>query len=322
MREFRQFDRTSSCSTQSVYFILVIVALATYLNSVHGIQFPPDQHWFCAIATTVLWSATLSSTLLILSMTFDRVYSILRPHKAASFNTVKRAKITIILIVISSCIFNIPYLFTLTNNGPQCVMDLSEFVNRFYFWLACVVQFVIPFITLLSMNSIMIHTLRTRFRSKSNIFKGKNQEHIEAQTPQTKNQEKQIYVILLLVAFSFFILITPLYAFNIYVQVFDYTNSAKHFAGFYIFYQIIHKMYFTNNAINFFLYVISGQKFRNDLLKLFNGKLVILLFPIPLFQNQKFEIQGDTEYLIADLLELAYLSKCMQEPQGTNLCKF
>ena len=28
------------------------------------------------------------------------------------------------------------------------------------------------------------------------------------------------------------------------------------------------KMYITNNAVNFFLYVISGQKFRNDFRKL------------------------------------------------------
>ena len=36
-----------------------------------------------------------------------------------------------------------------------------------------------------------------------------------------------------------------------------------------MFYEIVVKLYFTNNAINFFLYVISGQKFRNDLINLF-----------------------------------------------------
>ena len=82
----------------------------TYLNSVHGLQFPPDQHWFCSIATAVLRAARLSNTFFILSMTFDRVYSIIKPHKAASFNTVKRAKITIWFILIFSCAFNIPFL--------------------------------------------------------------------------------------------------------------------------------------------------------------------------------------------------------------------
>ena len=92
----------------------------------------------------------MSSTLFILSMTFDRVYSIIRPHKAASFNTVKRAKATIISIIILSCLFNVPYLFTISTDGPHCIMDLTKFENRFYFWLSCVVQFIIPFVLLLS----------------------------------------------------------------------------------------------------------------------------------------------------------------------------
>ena len=257
---------------------LYFSALMTYLNSVHGLQFPPDQHWFCSIATAVLLAASMSSTFFILSMTFDRVYSIIRPHKAASFNTVKRAKITIWFILMFSCSFNIPYLFIITNNGPECVTDLVQFEKKFFFWLSYVVQFVIPFLSLLSMNSVIIHTLRTRslFKISNNEAQAqgqnKSQSQNKSQMSKSKSTETQIYLILLLVAFSFFILITPLYAFNLYVQFVDFTKSPKAFAEFYIFFQIMHKMYFTNNAINFFLYVISGQKFRTDLINLFKRR--------------------------------------------------
>ena len=179
----------------------------TYLNSVHGLQFPPDQHWFCAIATFVLWIASLSSTLFILSMTFDRFYSIIRPHKAASFNTVKRAKITIGCIFLFSCTFNIPYLFIITNNGPECVTNLVKFEKKFFFWLSYVVQFVIPFISLLSMNSVIIHTLRTRSLLKVSNNEAQGQGQNQGHSVKTKSIETQIYLILLLVAFSFFILI-------------------------------------------------------------------------------------------------------------------
>ena len=237
----------------------------TYLNTVVGVHFPPNQHWFCCIATTVRWASSMSSMLFILSMTFDKVFGIIKPHKAASFNTVKRAKIIIILIVIVSCLFNIPYLFTITTSGLQCVMDLTKFENKFYFWLTCVVQFVIPFILLLSMNSVIIHTLR--IRSQSNMLMSTDQG--QGQNRQTKGSETQIFAILLLVAFGFFVLITPLYAFNVYVSVFDYSKTPQRFAFFYMFYEIVVKMYYTNNGINFFLYVISGPKFRTDLMKLF-----------------------------------------------------
>ena len=41
------------------------------------------------------------------------------------------------------------------------------------------------------------------------------------------------------------------------------------FAGYFLFYNIAHKMQFTNHGINFFLYVISGKKFGTDLRHLF-----------------------------------------------------
>ena len=97
----------------------------------------------------------------------------------------------------------------------------------------------------------------------SNLGQGQDQGQ------KLKSPEKQIFAILLLVAFSFFVLVTPLYAFNLYSMVFDYTKTPERFAGFYLFYNIIHKLYFTINGMNFFLYVISGKKFRSDLVSMF-----------------------------------------------------
>ena len=63
----------------------------------------------------------MRSTLLIVSMTFERFYSIIQPHKAAWFNTVKKAKISIISIVIFSLFYNIPHVFVTSSQGTQCV---------------------------------------------------------------------------------------------------------------------------------------------------------------------------------------------------------
>ena len=90
--------------TQSHTFIS---GFATYLAMDHDIHFPPGPYWYCALTNGILFSAFLCSTLLILSMTFDRFYSIIRPHKAATFNTVKRAKITIFAVVVFSILYNI-----------------------------------------------------------------------------------------------------------------------------------------------------------------------------------------------------------------------
>ena len=210
---------------------------------------------------------TFCSTLFILSMTFGRFYSIIRPHKAASFNTVKRAKITIVCIVMFSIPFNVPHLFVTGNDGRQCVpfgRALDKVIGLFYYWLSFVIYFVVPFVLLLIMNSVIIHTLRNRSKFKRSEGQGQSE-----QAPKIKNSDMQVFAILLLVTFTFLVVTTPAYCFFLYTMFYNYNKSPRAFAEFNIFYHFAQKGHFTNYGINFFLYVISGQKFRSDLINLF-----------------------------------------------------
>ena len=82
-----------------------------------------------------------------------------------------------------------------------------------------------------------------------------------------KTAENQLTVMLLLVTTLFLILLYPTYFRFIYLMLtkrdtpFEYAKSM-------LLFQITSKLYITNSGINFFLYCISGQKFRNDLKEL------------------------------------------------------
>ena len=136
-----------------------------------------------------------------------------------------------------------------------------------YYWMSFVIQFIIPFVLLLSMNSIIIHKIRTRAVFKQDGTSTGNSKH--AENSKTKNPESQMFAILLLVTFAFLILTTPSYVFFLYVRIVDYTRTPEKLARYYLFYNSAHKMSISNHGINFFLYVISGRKFRTDLKSLF-----------------------------------------------------
>ena len=265
-----------------------------YLTLAHGVQMPLSRAWHCRLTIPMSFTSTLCSALFILSMTFDRFYSIIRPHKAASFNTVKRAKITIFCIFAFSIIFNIPHWFTTFNIAAMCLPFgnlpiMSKTYSQFYYWLSFVLQFAFPFVSLLIMNSVIIHTLRNRNGPKreSNIStisqnRDQGQSQGQGQNFKIKNSQKQIFAILLLVTFGFLILTTPAYLFFIFNMFIDFTVSPKVFAAYHLFSNIAQKLHFTNHGINFFFYVISGQKFRTDLVKLFKikaGNLTSNLLP-------------------------------------------
>ena len=244
---------------------------------VHNVQMPLGQYQHCTIATEAFFTTTLCSTLLIMSMTFDRFYSIIRPHKAASFNTVKRAKITIVCILMLGILYNVPHLFTSDHQEWQCLpygKAIETTVGLLYYWLSFIIQFALPFFSLLIMNSVIIHTLRTR-----SILKKQGQGHItegqgeiQGQGQNIKSLDNQVYVILLLVTFGFLILTTPAYLFFLVYMVVNFMLSPKAFAGYYFFANFAQKLQFTNHGINFFLYVISGKKFRTDLANVFRIK--------------------------------------------------
>ena len=240
------------------------------------IEFPMTPLTFCKVTITDFFMANLASTLFIMSMTFDRFYSIIQPHKTVSFNTVKRAKITIVCILIFSISFNIPHIFTTFHIGWLClpfgdVPVMAKPIAEFYYWLSFTTLFIIPFSSLLTMNSFIIHTLRNRLnlQEKQGHNSGQGQSQGQSQSSKIKTSDKQIFAILLLVTFAFMILTTPGYLFFLVNLLVDFTTSPRLFAGYHLFTNAVQKLHYTNHGINFFLYVISGQKFRKDLKRLF-----------------------------------------------------
>ena len=189
----RMSDRQTSAGwlnkNDNIYIFIrqCLAGFTTYLNYVHDIEMPPDQFTYCAIANTMLFMSSTCSVLLILKMTFERFYSIIKPHKAASFNTVKRAKIAIIIIVVSGVSFNVPHIFMSTHEGRECVpwaRGMDRFIAQLHFYASFSINFAFPFVSLLTMNSFIIHTLRTR--SMVNVTKSEGQGRNEGQISKLK----------------------------------------------------------------------------------------------------------------------------------------
>ena len=205
-------------------------------------------------------------------MTFERFYSIIMPHKAASFNTIKRAKITIVCIIILCSVQNIPFGFIASFYNWQCQPFGRDTGNTYilvYYWSSFVLSFMLPFILLLSMNSVIIHKIRTRSILGGNLNTNDKQRTIQKQGASVKNSNGQVFAVLLLVTFAFLILVTPTYCCQLYTILVNIVETPKIYAEYYLFYSAAQKIYFTNHGINFFLYVLSGRKFRQDLIKLF-----------------------------------------------------
>ena len=235
---------------------------------------PPNQFWYCALITLFAFTGSMCSTMFIIAMTFERLYSITVPHKAASFNTVKRAKVVIVCTVFICFLWSLPQLFLSDNIEKNCIPYAKEtsLLGQIYYWSHTFLFFPAPFVLLLTMNSIIIHILRKRSELIIKMSANQGQGQNESQISNMKSSNRQMFTMLLLVAFAFLILALPINIIGYYVRLSgDFTTTPQSIALSYLLNSIGEKLYYTNFGINFYLYVISGRKFRSDLAKLFHG---------------------------------------------------
>ena len=256
-------------------FFCNVSGYLSFIRQNYGLYVFGNPYWTCQLLLVPFFGCSMSSAFFILSMTFERFYSIVRPHKAASFNTVKRAKITIACIVAFFMVFNIPRLFLSKMEGQSCLPygQGSTFWSQLYFYTEMMISFIFPFISLLSMNCLIIFRLKNR--SNFLVPTSQHQGHVEGQNQsegevsKMKSTETQITMTLLVVTFSFLTLTTPGYIMMMYLVLIGVGTTPKGVATFYFLFQVGEKTYYVNYAVNFFLYVISGKKFRTDLVTLY-----------------------------------------------------
>ena len=111
------------------------------------------------------------------------------------------------------------------------------------------------------MNFVIVKTVR---QSRKMFRNNAGTVGTETRQKTMKSAENQLTTMLLLVTTLFLLLLLPTYIRFIYAA-FIKSNTPSKFATSILIFEISYKLYVTNSGINFFLYCISGKKFRNDL---------------------------------------------------------
>ena len=133
-----------------------------------------------------------------------------------------------------------------------------------YTYLSLIVSPIIPVTILFVMNIIIIRAVW-----KSQRMRNGNQT---GQQDRNRSIEVQLTVMLILVSTLFVILLLPFEIREIYYSYVSKAETPKQYTVFLFIFDITYELYNLNYGINFFLYFVSGTKFRRDLLVLLGMK--------------------------------------------------
>ena len=211
------------------------------------------------------------ATYQVLSMMSDKYVTIKWPHRATTYSTPRRARLIVFGVFIFTLSYNVPHLFGGGLLGGQCLAYVvGGTITRIFSWISFIVNGIIPFSMLIYINNVIVQNVRksrTLFRGTTTFSKEHDihgNQGTDTRQRTMKSAENQLTIMLLLVTLLFSILLIPTYIRFIYLTFVKNDTPIKYAKSMLIF-QKTFKLYVTNSGVNFFLYCISGRKFRNDL---------------------------------------------------------
>ena len=248
--------------------VLYVSALKTWVRAAFGVEFLHVSPAACKTLMFLLVLALHMSAWLVVFVTSDRFVAVWFPLKAAIFCTTKRAAIVTVLCLVIMVIYNLQLFWTIhlqvfpeqnyTKCGPYAT---DHFHNYTYNYLKFATYSLIPFGIVLIFNVGIVMKLKRDSPALRNAQSGGRHEWSRA-AAQMETQRRLTYM-LLTVSFSWLVLTVPFTLFSLFPSTWFYHEEYKYAPG-----QLIKVISFLlmyiNHSTNFYLYCLTGRKFRQE----------------------------------------------------------
>ncbi|KAK2170559.1 hypothetical protein LSH36_2g10077 [Paralvinella palmiformis] len=269
--------------TTSLYLIVLAVVdtavlytglLRYWIRALYGLDIRTLSVAGCKIHTFLVYFLVHFEAWILVWVAFERLVAVYVPHRAKQAFTKKSAAVQ--LAVTAAALMTLDAHFFWTQSIVSTVCYLSDvkyeyFVRKIWSWIDFVIASLAPFVLMLSINVAIIGRLVHMKRVRSQNV-----------TVDVNTRMSSMTAILITVNFTFFVTTAPI---TIYIgtqniwwdRVYNPQEEAQHELQ----WASVNVAAYTNFAINFILYCLSGPTFRRELAKmLYLDRLLPKIRPI------------------------------------------
>ncbi|XP_013420557.1 neuromedin-U receptor 2 [Lingula anatina] len=267
------------------------------LKEYNGYDLLRSSLFMCLGQRFVLYFALDASAWILVVVTLERFISVVVPYRLNLKFSMKRARISLIIVAVFTTFQDSYVFFTrgleydINSNGTEVLVDVCGFVspNAKYFWEEILPWYVSsfyvlgPFLSMIILNSFIIRKLfilrKTRLDASVSLSRTSQQSNRDVSCSQQDSERSSVSrpdntvsftIMLLWVSFIFLILTFPSTV-NLLMEKRIAKESDPHRrAVFALVVSIAHVMNYLNHTVTFFLYCLTGKRFRRELCKMFS----------------------------------------------------
>ena len=208
---------------------------------------------------------TYANWVLVL-LTFERFIAVWFPLRVKKACRRRNSVCGLFCMFVFIVCAHLQFLFTFKEDGHElqtwtCTPRdrYARFIQFVWYWIDGAMYALVPIVCLFIFNSLIIIAVR-RSRQMQRRLSSREQRRPEE---ESISQQRQITVMLLAASIMFVILVLPNCVFFIVKEHLDWTGSGRKTAQYYLLQQLVFVLSDLSHALNFYLYCVSGRKFRN-----------------------------------------------------------
>ena len=227
---------------------------------------------FCKVQAFVYYSSLYVSSWMLVLVTTERLCSVIYPHKVRILFSPFRALLSVIIMVMSILGLNAHFLTRFENFDAEnnCWRrEKSDFFSVVIWpWMDVAVGFIIPCALLILGNSLIVYKLR---RQRKYGFSATTQKTgVGARVYRVSVVTKRVVVVnLVYLTCMLPVCVTGtlfMYKWPLNDSLYMYNNGVVQLVT-----VVLSMVMLVNNSVNFFLYILIGFKFRQELFQMMSG---------------------------------------------------
>ena len=270
--------RTALTSSMSVFFLTLaasdsVLIYVTCFRSWVKFTFEFDisvQHdALCKLDVFLIYVSGVLSAWTLVAMTAQRAVCVMWPHRANVLCMVGKSKAIVVSMVLFLAVIHTHLLYGvhvgMQDGRKKCVLYLNygPFYQKIWNWVDMLFFSFLPWLCLAVSNSLLVWKLRLSLREAKLSLGSGQADRIN----DRKKKATSISITLIAVSTAFLLLTFPMSFYQIITFMFWMHGSLRTLRSLRVFYyihQISLPLWYANSCINFYIYCLTGSKFRRE----------------------------------------------------------
>ncbi|CAF1406472.1 unnamed protein product [Rotaria magnacalcarata] len=243
--------------------ILFCLWLSNYINVLH-------RSVICQLTLYITYVCNFINAYYTVAFTAQRLFAVINPFQVSRVLSWYRSRCLALSIILFACaIYSyLPFLIGIVN-GKCFSRPEFRWINKYMDIIDSIIVFLIPYFAIITMNTIILISLR-RMKHNQEVFLFRHHSQLNRIRELTRrNASRKITQLLLTVSTSYLIICAPYASIHTWRLLNSHQEENKNS-------QLIKKLehyslfiYHISFAMNFYIYILFGSKFRRELKRLF-----------------------------------------------------